>query len=235
MEISLIGSIRTPYGEVELIPQDRNLLQVSSVDPLQFDDLKIHVWAMLERIQGTWSVSGSIAPVLHLIDRSRFSSLMARESIPAELIKSVTSLAGKWALAHPELFEDAAATAFEYDKEGLHRELGALLESLTCSAEAIESIISEASSESGARLRKYSQKLRSITFDVPAIQKIARTISYLDEDSSRPTKPLRIGPIARPTVFRQSQLSSQLTTGPVSKKERNERGLSQRELTFKSQ
>ena len=235
MEISLIGSIRTPYGEVELIPQDRNLLQVSSVEPLQFDDLKIHVWAMLERIQGTWSVSGSIAPVLHLIDRSRFSSLMARESIPAELIKSVTSLAGKWALAHHELFEDAAATAFEYDKEGLHRELGALLESLTCSAEAIESIISEASSESGARLRKYSQKLRSITFDVPAIQKIARTISYLDEDSSRPTKPLRIGPIARPTVFRQSQLSSQLTIGPVSKKERNERGLSQRELTFKSQ
>jgi hypothetical protein len=120
---------------------------------------------------------------------------MARESIPAELIKSVTSLAGKWALAHPELFEDAAATAFECDKEGLHRELGALSESLTCSALAVESIISEASSENSARLRKYSQQLRGMAFEVPAMQKIAQAISYLDKEPIRPTKLLRLAPI----------------------------------------
>jgi hypothetical protein len=233
MEMSLVGSIRTPYGEVELIPQDRNLLQASSLEPLQCGNLKIHVWVMLERIQGTWSVSGTIAPVLHLIDRFGRRSLIAREWIPAELIKSVTSLSGEWALAHPELFEHAAATAFEYDKEGLDRELRALSESLTCSAQAVESIISEASSETSARLRKYSQQLRDMAFEVPAMQKIAQAISYLDKEPIRPTKLLRLAPIVKPTVFRQSQLSDPLTIGPVSKKQGNERGLSQTELVFK--
>jgi hypothetical protein len=234
MEISLVGSIRTPYGEVELIPQDRNLLQVACVEPLQFGDLKIHLWAMLERISETWRVSSAIAPVLHLIDRFGHRSLIARESIPAELLKSTALLAGEWALARPEIFEGAAATAFEYDREGLDRELGALTESLTCSAQAIESITSEASSESSARLRKYSQRLRNMAFDVPAMQKIARAISYLDEDPRRPTKPLPIAPLIRPTVFRHSQLTDQLTIGSVSKKQRNEGGLSQRALGFKS-
>ncbi len=233
MELNLVGSIKTPYGEVELIPQDRNLLQVSSVEPLQFGDLKIHLWAMLERIHETWNISSTIAPVLHLIDRFGRRSLIARESIPAELLKSTTSLAGEWAEGRREIFECAAEAAFEYDKEGLDRELGALSASLTCSAQAIESIISEASSESSARLRKYSQRLRSMAFDVPAMQKIARTISYLDKDSSRPTKLLRIAPIVRPTVFRRSQSSDQLTTDPGSKKQSNERELSQRELVFK--
>jgi hypothetical protein len=233
MEISLVGSIRTPFGEVELIPQDRNLLQVSSVEPLQFGDLKIHLWAMLERINETWNISSTIAPVLHLIDRFGHRSLIARESIPAELIRSTTLLAGEWGVARPEVFERAAAAVFEYDKEGLERELGALSESLTCSARAIESITSEASSESSARLREYSQRLRSMALDVPAMQKIARAISYFDKDPSRPTKLLRIAPITKTTVFRQSQLSDQLTIGPVSKKQRNERGLSKRELVFK--
>src|ERR1700730_18882890 len=124
MEISLVGSIKTPYGEVELIPQDRNLLQISSVEPLQFGDHKIHLWAMLERTHKTWCISRSIVPVLHLIDRFGRRSLIARESIPVELLKSTTSLAGEWALARPEIFECAAAAAFEYDKEGLDRELG---------------------------------------------------------------------------------------------------------------
>jgi hypothetical protein len=173
---------------VELIPQDRNLLQVSSVEPLHFGDLKIHLWAMLERMHETWGISDAIAPVLHLIDRSGRRSLIAPESIPAEMIKSATSLAGEWAVAHPEVFECAAAAAFEFDKEGLERELEALSESLTCSARAIESIISEASSESSARLRKYSQRLRSMAFEVPAMQKIARAASYLDKDPSQPSK-----------------------------------------------
>ena len=232
MEIRLVGSIPTPYGEVELIPQDRNLLQVSSVEPLHFGDLKIHLWAMLERMHETWGISGTIAPVLHLIDQFGRRSLIARESIPADLIKSATSLAGEWAVARPEVFECAAAAAFEFDKVGLERELGALSESLTCSAQAVESIISEASSENSARLRKYSQQLRSMAFEVPAMQKIAQAISYLDREPIRPTK-LRLAPIVRPTVFRQSQLSDQLTIGPVSKKQGNERGLSQRELVFK--
>jgi hypothetical protein len=227
MEISLVGSIRTPFGEVELIPQDRNLLQVSSVEPLQFGDLKIHLWAILERIHETWEVSGTIAPVLHLIDRFGRRSLIARESIPTELIKSVTSLAGEWAVARPEVFEGAAAAAFEFDKVGLERELGALSESLTCSAQAIESITSEASSENTGQLRKYSQKLRSMAFDVPAMQKIARAISYPDKDPRRPAEPLRIAPVATTTVFRQSQLSNQLSQGQVLKKQRNEVGLSQ--------
>jgi hypothetical protein len=227
MEISLVGSIRTPFGEVELIPQDCNLLQVSSVEPLHFGDLKIHLWAMLERMHETWGISGTIAPVLHLIDRFGHRTLIASESIPAELIKSATSLAGEWAVARPEVFEGAAAAAFEFDKVGLERELGALSESLTCSAQAIESITSEASSENTGQLRKYSQKLRSMAFELPAMQKIARAISYPDKNPSRPTELLRIAPIARTTVFRQSQLSSQLTIGPVSKEKRNERGLSQ--------
>jgi hypothetical protein len=233
MEISLVGSIRTPFGEVELIPQDRNLLQVSSVEPLQFGDLKIHLWAMLERIHETWNISSTIVPVVHLIDRFGRRSLIARESITAELMKSVSSLAGEWALGRPEIFEYAAATSFEYDKEGLDRELGALSESLMCSAQAIESITCEASSEGGAQLRKYSQKLQSMAFEVPAMQKIARAISYLYKAPSRPPKLLRIAPITKTTVFRQSPLSDQLTMGPVSKKQRNERGLSKSELVFK--
>jgi hypothetical protein len=233
MERSLVGNIKTPYGEVELIPQDRNLLQVSSVEPLQIGDHKIHLWAMLERTHETWCISSTIVPVMHLIDRFGRRSLIVRESIPAELIKSVSSLAGKWALAHSEEFDRAAAAAFEYDKEGLHRELGALSESLTCSAQAVESIISEASSENSARLRQYSQKLRSLAFEVPVMQKIARAISYLDKDPSRSAKLLRLAPIVRPTVFRQSQLSDQLTIGPVSKRQRSERGLSQTDLVFK--
>jgi hypothetical protein len=212
---------------VELIPQDRNLLQVSSVEPLQFGDLKIHLWAILERIHETWEVSGTIAPVLHLIDRFGRRSLIARESIPTELIKSATSLAGEWAVARPEVFEGAAAAAFEFDKVGLERELEALSESLTCSARAIESIISEASSENSARLRKYSQKLRSMALEVPGMQKAARAISYLDTDPSRPPKALHVAPIVRPTVFRQSQLSNELSQGQVLKKQRNEVGLSQ--------
>jgi hypothetical protein len=233
MEISFVGRIRTPFGEVELIPQDRNLLQVSSVEPLQCGDLKIHLWAMLERIHKIWGISGTIVPVLHLIDRFGHRSLIARESIPAELLKSATSLAGEWAVARPEVFECAAAAAFEYDKEGLDRELGALSESLACSARAIESITSEATSEQSARLRKYSQKLQSMAFDVPSMQKIARAISYPDVDHSRPTKLRRIAPIASTTVFRRSQLSNQLMLGPVLKKQRNEVELSQRELALR--
>ena len=126
MEIRLVGSIRTPFGEVELIPQDGNLLQVSSVEPLQYGDLKIHLWAMLERIHETWNISSTIVPVVHLIDGFGRRSLIGRESIPAELLKSTASLAGEWAVARPEIFECAAAAAFEYDTEGVERELVAL-------------------------------------------------------------------------------------------------------------
>jgi len=233
MELNLVGSIKTPYGQVELIPQDRNLLQVSSVDPLQFGARKIHLWAVLERIHETWNISSTIVPVVHLIDRFGRRSLIALESIPAELMNSVSSLAGEWALGRPEIFECAAATSFEYDKEGLDHELGALSESLTYSAQAIESITCEASSESGAQLRKYSQKLQSMAFEVPAMQKIVRAISYLGKDSSRPPKLPRIAPIVQPTVFRQSQSTDQLTIDAVAKKQRDDRALSARELVFK--
>jgi len=233
MERSLIGSIRTPYGELELIPQDRNLLQVSSVEPIQCEDLKFHLWAMLERIHETWSISSTFAPILHLIDGFENRTLIAPESIPAELMISVSSLAGKWALARPEVFDRAAAAAFENDKEGLDRELGALSESLTCSTQAIESIISQGSSVNSDRLREYSQRLRRMALEVPAMQKLARKITYPHKESGRPLKLLRIAAVIRPTVFQQSQLSDHLTIGAVEKKQRNPRGLSQRELVFK--
>jgi hypothetical protein len=92
-----------------------------------------------------------VAPVLRLIGQSAHTSSIAGESVRAEVMNSVASLAGEWALAHPEAFECAAAETFEFDQEGLDRELGVLSESLTRSAHAVESIASAALSENGAR------------------------------------------------------------------------------------
>ena len=185
MEISPVGSIWTPFGEVELTPQDRTLLQAAGAEPLQFGDLRFHLWALLELTHETWGVSEVVAPVLRLVGESAHSSSIAGESVRAEVIKSVAALAGEWALAHPEAFECAAAGTFEFDQEGLDRELGALRESLTCSAHAVEAIASAALSENSARLREYSQKMRKMASDVPVIQEIAQRISYPDEPPRR--------------------------------------------------
>jgi transcriptional regulator with XRE-family HTH domain len=259
MEISVVGSIRTAFGEVVLIPQDRHLLQASSVEPLQFADVTIHMWIMLERIHETWGISGVVEPLLHLTDGSGHTSSIVDESIAAELMKSVTLLAGEWAVAHPEAFECAAAEAFKFDKEGLYRELGALRESLTCSAQAIESITSEAPSERSARLREYSQKMRSMAFDVPVMQEMTQAISYPGEDPGQPTELLRLVSRGAPaptktthlrdvtgwrknsnkpvisgtTVSEQSLSTNQLTLGQLLKKQRKDMGLSQRELALK--
>jgi transcriptional regulator with XRE-family HTH domain len=260
MEASIVGSIRTPFGEVGLIPQDRNLLLVSSIEPLRFGDAKIHLWAMLERIHEMWGIAGVVEPVLQLIDGAGHMSSIANESISAELMKSVTLLAGQWAVAHPEAFECAAAEAFQFDKEGLYRELGALIESLTCSAQAIESITSETRSRDGARLREYSQKMRSMAFEVPAMQKITQAIAYPDENPSLPADLLHSASGAAPaansktshlrdvtggrknsnklvdagtTASGQSPSISQPTLGQVLKKRRKDMGLSQRELALK--
>jgi hypothetical protein len=158
MEISMIVQIRTPFGEMGLVPQDRNLLEESSVAPLQFAAVRIHLWSLLERIHGTWGISGLVEPAVHQINSPGYTLSIADESIAAKLMKSVTLLAGEWAAGHPEAFEYAAAEAFEFDREGLYRELGALRESLTRSARAIESITSEAPSKNSARLREYSKK-----------------------------------------------------------------------------
>ena len=251
MEISLIGKIRTPFGEVGVIPQDRNLLEASSLAPLQFADVRIHLWSMLERIQGIWGISGLVEPVVHQVNSSGYTSSIADESIAAELMKSVTLLAGEWAVGHPEAFECAAAEAFEFDKEGLYRELGALRESLACSARAIESITSEAPSKNSARLSEYSKKMRSMSFDVPAMQTITQAISYPDEDPSKLTDLLHLASrgmpaanaktpknsdkpgIAGSTVSGQNPSINQLTLGQVLKKQRKDIGLSQRELAFR--
>src|SRR5579863_2043732 len=66
MKIESIGSIRTPFGVVELVPQDRNILQASSVGPLQIRGASIHLWALLERTRETWGISGLVEPLLHL-------------------------------------------------------------------------------------------------------------------------------------------------------------------------
>jgi transcriptional regulator with XRE-family HTH domain len=258
MEISLIGSIRTPFGEVELIPQDRNLLQASSVEPLRFGDLRIHLWALLELTHTTWGVSDVAAPVLRLMGQSAHTPSIAGESVRSEVMKSVATLAGEWALAHPEAFECAAAGAFEFDQEGLVRELGTLRESLTSSADAIESITSVAAAETSARLLEYSQRMRKMASDVPAMQEMAQTISYPDEkplpaellrltfdapavnpgsNNPRDTTGWRDNPTMRvidgATAFRQSPSSNQPTLGRVLRNRREEMGLSQYELALK--
>jgi transcriptional regulator with XRE-family HTH domain len=172
-------------------------------------------------------------------------------------MKSVASLAGAWALANPQDFERAAAGAFEFDKEGLRRELGALRESLTCSAQAIESITSEALLENSARLREYSRRMWKMASDVPAMQEIAQTISYPAEDRRLPTERSHIAldapasksnnlrdvtgrrvnsnmrVIAGSTVSRQSPSSKRLTLGAVVRDQREEMGLSPQELALK--
>jgi transcriptional regulator with XRE-family HTH domain len=192
MEISLAGSIRTPFGEVELIPQDRSLLQASSPEPLRYGNLMIDLWALFEQTGGTWAVSEVATPVLSLAGRSALRSSMLGASIRSEIIKTVAELAGEWAVAHPEAFACAGAEAFELDKEGLHRELGTLKESLTSSAHAIDSMRSMASPESDARLREYLDRMRKMASDVPAMQEIARRIAYPEERAHLPDELLRL-------------------------------------------
>jgi hypothetical protein len=44
MEYGIAANIYTHFGEIYLIPQDRNLLQVSSIEPLHIRGVKIHLW-----------------------------------------------------------------------------------------------------------------------------------------------------------------------------------------------
>jgi len=257
MEIGIAVNIRTPYGEMVLIPQDRNLLQASSGEPFQFGGNTILLWAMLERIHRTWGVSRVIEPLLHMIDGSGRISSIAGESIAAELLKTVSLLAGEWAEGHPEAFEGAAAAAFKYDLEGLNRELEALRESLTCSALAIESITAEAPSEHSARLQAYSQNMRTMAFDVPAMQQIMQALSYRGPELNLPAAlPSSLGApaaspkanhlrgltrghknsrrvIGGPTNSGQSSWANQLTLGRFLKKHREEIGLSWQDLALK--
>jgi transcriptional regulator with XRE-family HTH domain len=257
MEISIVGSIRTPYGEVVLIPQDRNLLQASSGEPFQFGGNTILLWAMIERKHRTWSVSRVIEPLLQMIDGSGHISSIAGESVAAELLKSVSLLAGEWAEGHPEAFECAAAAAFKYDLEGLNRELGALRESLTCSALAIESITAQAPSEHSARLRAYSRNMRTMAFEVPAMQQTIQALSDRGEESNLPAAlPSSLGlpaattkakhlrgvtgghknsqrVIGVPKNSEQSSSTNQLSLGRFLKKHREDIGLSRQDLALK--
>src|SRR6266446_2697382 len=128
MGLSIAASISTQFGEMYLIPQDRNLLQVSSIEPLQIDGVRVHLWAMLQRTDGLWLVSPLAEPMLRMSDSSGDLSAIADKSVATELIKSITLSAGEWAATHPEALERAAAESFELDKEGLDRELAALKE-----------------------------------------------------------------------------------------------------------
>ncbi len=160
----------------------------------------ILMWALLERIHRTWGVSRVVEPLLHMIDGSGRISSIAGESIATELLKSVASLAGEWAAAHAEAFECSAAAAFKIDQEGLNRELAALRESLTCSAQAIESITAEAPMEDSARLRAYSKNLRNMAFEVPAMQQITQTLSYRGQDLNLPRELLNLGSQGAPAA-----------------------------------
>jgi transcriptional regulator with XRE-family HTH domain len=260
MEVSIAVNIRTPYGEVVLIPQGRNLLLASSGEPFQYGGNTILLWAMLEREHQTWGVSDVVAPLVYMIDGSGRTSSIASESIAAELLKSVSLLAGEWAAAHPEAFECAAAAAFKIDQEGLNRDLGGLRESLTSSAQAIESITAEAPSEHSARLRAYSQNMRSMAVEVPAIQQIAQALKFRGEalnlPSELPNLSSRGAPatrtkanhlrnvagsrknsdqrvIAGSSVSGPSLWTNQLTLSQLLKKQRKDIGLSQQELALK--
>jgi transcriptional regulator with XRE-family HTH domain len=259
MEISIVGNIRTPFGEVELIAQDRNLLQASSIEPLRLRRVTIHLWAMLERTNGTWGIASLVEPVLHLIDASGTTSSIAGESIAAEVIESVTTIAGEWAAAHPEAFECAALEAFKYDGEGLCHELGMLRESLTCSAQAIESISSADPSGHSARLREYSQRMRSMASEVPVIQKIAGAVAFPNGESRGALKPTHsvahvpsiveleakaprditgVHRNSKKSVAIKSRAAGQMpaidnqTLGQLLKEQRKEMGLSQRKLAL---
>ena len=94
-----------------------------------------------------------------------------------------------------------------------YRELGVLRESLICSAQAIESITSEALSENSARLREFSQKMRSMAFDVPAMQKITQAISYPDEDPSELIDLLHLASWDAPAAHTKMDLLRDATGG----------------------
>ena len=178
METITFASIRTPFGEVELIPQDLNLLQVSSIEPLQFSGDIFHLWGLIERIRGTWRVSEIAGPLVHRINRESRTTSIAGEAETADLMSVIITVAGDWAASHPAALESAAARAFEFDREGLCRELEALRESLSCSAQAIDSITSGSTSRDGARLREFSQRMRRMALEMPAMQKFATDVRY---------------------------------------------------------
>jgi transcriptional regulator with XRE-family HTH domain len=253
MEVSIAASICTQFGEMYLIPHDRNLLQVSSIEPLLIGVVRIHLWAMLQRSDKLWLVSPLAEPMLRLADGSGDMSAIADKSVAAELMKTITPLASDWAARHPEAFECAAAESFELDKQGLDRELVALKESLTCSAHAIDSITSEAPSENNARLREYSQTMRSMAFDVPVVRKMTRAISYSGKDShqralrdpqatntkthlrdvSCPRRNSNKSTDAGTAISDQGSSIGSPTLGLVLKNRRIEIGLSQRELALR--
>jgi transcriptional regulator with XRE-family HTH domain len=214
---------------------------------------------MLQRSDKLWLVSPLAEPMLWLADGSGDKPAIADNSVAAELFETIMPLVGDWAAERPEAFECAAAESFQLDKQGLDRELAALKESLTCSAQAIDSITSEAPSENNARLREYSQTMRSMAFDVPVVRKMTRAISYPGK-GSRPRASLQALALRDPQATntkthlrdvscprRNSNKSTDAgtavsdqgssigppTLGLVLKNRRIEMGLSQRELALR--
>jgi hypothetical protein len=63
------------------------------MEPVQFGDLRIHLWALLELTHAIWGLSDVVAPVSRLIGQSEDTSSIAVESVRSDVMKSVASLA----------------------------------------------------------------------------------------------------------------------------------------------
>jgi len=186
-------TIQTRAGEVLIRLQDRNLIEVASLNPLNICGTAVHVWVILERICGVWGVSGYgwsgvyLAGPAGLIPAAGASEglVAADEASTREALSQIVPAVAKWAASHPEAFEHAARQAFKLDKEGLWHELEDLRESLHCAAEAVESLASEAHPDDSLRLREHSRAMRGVARSMPALRKLTHGVLYAGQPAER--------------------------------------------------
>lgn len=189
-------TIQTNSGEVLIRLQDRNLIEVASVNPLEVSGTRVHVWVMLEQIGGVWGVSGYDWPAVRLAEPAQLTGaaeasealVLADEALTRETLKRIVPSVASWAANHPEAFEHAAREAFRNDKKGLSRELETLRESLHCAAEAVDSLASETHHDDSLRLREHSRAMRGVARSMPALRKLTHGLLYAGKGSAQPAE-----------------------------------------------
>jgi transcriptional regulator with XRE-family HTH domain len=215
-------TIRTRYGDVLIRLQDRNLIEAASLSPLDVCGKRVHVWVMLERIDGIWGVSDYDWPAVHLAEPSGLppgaeaSQALERadEALTRQALNRVVPPIANWAANHPEAFEHAAREAFRIDKKGLTRELETLRESLNCAAEAVDSLASEAHPEHSLRLREHSLAMRGVARSMPALRDLTRSVLYAGKRSARPAEARHPAPPASPALRTETNPSKDLPGTP---------------------
>jgi transcriptional regulator with XRE-family HTH domain len=220
-------TVQTTSGEILIRLQDRNLLEVASVNPLNVCGTRVHVWVMLERIGGVWGVSGYDWPAVHLADPAGLRPAAAasdaleraNEALTREALKHVVPPIASWAASHPEAFEDAAREAFRIDKKGLSQELATLRESLNCAAEAIDSLASEARPNDSLRLREHSRAMRGVAHTMPALHRLTSGVLYAGKRSAPSAETQHTGVATSPVLPAETSASKDLpsTTGGPNK------------------